>query len=71
MANQHILRPLCINTTICTNTIYFFPGEQLPLECILPTLKDRNCFQQLKGAVKYKELLLSVRGRWEITNPWF
>lgn len=44
-SDHYALRPL----------MYLFPGEQFLLEPILPILKDRNCFQQLKGAVSCKE----------------
>lgn len=43
--DHYALRPL----------MYFFPGKQFLLESILPILKDRNCLQQLKGAVSCKE----------------
>lgn len=51
-SDHYALRPL----------MYLFPAGRFLLEYTLPVLKDRNCFQQLKGAVSCKELLHSLRG---------
>lgn len=51
-SDHYVLRPL----------MHLFTAKLFLLEYILPILKDRNSFQQLKGAVSCKELLHSVRG---------